>query len=178
MGLYKTPRGWGPPHARAGRAAAARRGHRARGRAGRTDGLPSDPTSRGQALDQFRSETGRLPAPADSVDGDRIVALAAKLNAAAGEGVKQETLDEKVLRLFASGASGELNPMAAVFGGIVGQEAIKACSGKFHPLFQASPRAPAGFQRPWVSALGGGARGAAGRGGALGRHAFNPKPKP
>jgi hypothetical protein len=26
--------------------------------------------------------------------------------------------------------------MAAMFGGIVGQEIVKACSGKFHPLFQ------------------------------------------
>ena len=26
--------------------------------------------------------------------------------------------------------------MAALFGGIVGQEALKAISGKFHPLFQ------------------------------------------
>jgi ubiquitin-activating enzyme E1 len=29
-----------------------------------------------------------------------------------------------------------LNPMAAMFGGIVGQEVVKACSGKFHPLYQ------------------------------------------
>jgi len=28
--------------------------------------------------------------------------------------------------------------MAAMFGGIVGQEVVKACSGKFHPLFQVS----------------------------------------
>jgi ubiquitin-activating enzyme E1 len=26
--------------------------------------------------------------------------------------------------------------MAAMFGGIVGQEVVKACSGKFHPLYQ------------------------------------------
>ncbi|KAJ0953405.1 putative ubiquitin-activating enzyme E1 [Helianthus annuus] len=31
-----------------------------------------------------------------------------------------------------------LNPMAAMFGGIVGQEVVKACSGKFHPLVQVS----------------------------------------
>lgn len=47
-----------------------------------------------------------------------------------------EAIDEKVLRLFASGSSGELNPMVAIFGGLVGQEAIKSLSGKFHPLFQ------------------------------------------
>lgn len=45
------------------------------------------------------------------------------------------------LTMFASisrppGASGELNPMAAMFGGFVGQEVVKAVSGKFTPLFQ------------------------------------------
>lgn len=28
------------------------------------------------------------------------------------------------------------SPMAAMFGGIVGQEVLKACTGKFQPLFQ------------------------------------------
>ena len=35
------------------------------------------------------------------------------------------------------GSSGELNPMAAMFGGMVGQEVVKAASGKFTPLHQA-----------------------------------------
>lgn len=34
------------------------------------------------------------------------------------------------------GARAVLNPMAAMFGGLMGQEVVKACSGKFHPLFQ------------------------------------------
>ncbi len=29
-----------------------------------------------------------------------------------------------------SGSSAQLNPMVAMFGGIVGQEVVKACSGK------------------------------------------------
>lgn len=45
-------------------------------------------------------------------------------------------IDEDVLKLLAFGASGDLNPMAAMFGGIVGQEIVKAASGKFHPLYQ------------------------------------------
>lgn len=35
-----------------------------------------------------------------------------------------------------AGATGELNPMAAMFGGFVGQEVVKAVSGKFTPLHQ------------------------------------------
>lgn len=89
-----------------------------------------------QALDAFRKENGRLPAPGSAADGDNILAKVNALNAAAPEGVKVDAVDEKVVRLFASGSSGEVNPMAAVFGGLVGQEAIKACTGKFHPLFQ------------------------------------------
>lgn len=34
------------------------------------------------------------------------------------------------------GSSGELSPMAAMFGGFVGQEVVKALSGKFSPLCQ------------------------------------------
>ena len=59
--------------------------------------------------------------------------MAMAINAAA----KQEAaIDEDILRLLAFGASADLNPMAAMFGGVVGQEVVKAASGKFHPLFQ------------------------------------------
>ena len=54
-----------------------------------------------------------------------------------GDG-KLEDINPKLLRYFAFGSRAVLNPMAAVFGGIVGQEVVKACSGKFHPLFQVS----------------------------------------
>ncbi|KAL0458496.1 UNVERIFIED_CONTAM: Ubiquitin-activating enzyme E1 2 [Sesamum latifolium] len=52
-----------------------------------------------------------------------------------GDG-KLDDINPKLLRHFAFGARAVLNPMAAMFGGIVGQEVVKACSGKFHPLFQ------------------------------------------
>ncbi|MFS7974183.1 putative ubiquitin-activating enzyme [Helianthus anomalus] len=45
-------------------------------------------------------------------------------------------VDEKIVRNFVFGARDVLNPMAAMFGGIVGQEVVKVCSGKFHPLLQ------------------------------------------
>lgn len=43
---------------------------------------------------------------------------------------------QDVLRKLSFTAAGELSPMAAMFGGIVGQEVMKAASGKFHPLYQ------------------------------------------
>jgi ubiquitin-activating enzyme E1 len=40
------------------------------------------------------------------------------------------------VEIIAAGSSGEVSPMAAMFGGFVGQEVVKALSGKFHPLHQ------------------------------------------
>ena len=48
----------------------------------------------------------------------------------------QADLDDAVLAKFASTCSGEINPMCAMFGGIIGQEVVKAISGKFGPITQ------------------------------------------
>ena len=41
-----------------------------------------------------------------------------------------------MLHKLSFAAAGDLSPMAAMFGGVVGQEVMKAASGKFHPLYQ------------------------------------------
>lgn len=76
---------------------------------------------------------GRLPKPRNLEDAKALVELA--------ESVKQRThssaeLEKQVLHELAFTSAGDLSPMSALFGGIVGQEAIKAVSGKFHPLHQ------------------------------------------
>ena len=88
-----------------------------------------------QSLDAFYAEKGRMPGPGSEEDFSVLLDLATGVNAKAGD-AKVECLDERVLKHLANGASADLNPMAAMFGGIVGQEVVKACSGKFHPLFQ------------------------------------------
>ncbi|KAI4964948.1 hypothetical protein ZWY2020_057819 [Hordeum vulgare] len=65
----------------------------------------------------------------------KFVEFTASINEAAID-YKMDELDEKLLQHFASGSRAVLNPMAAMFGGIVGQEVVKACSGKFHPQYQ------------------------------------------
>ena len=45
-------------------------------------------------------------------------------------------IDAKLLTLLSSNARGDLSPMAAVLGGIVAQEVLKGCSGKFMPINQ------------------------------------------
>ncbi|OAY24226.1 ubiquitin-activating enzyme E1 1 isoform X2 [Manihot esculenta] len=88
-----------------------------------------------QALDKFLSELGRYPVAGSEEDAQKLITLTANINESLEDG-KVEDIDPKLLRHFAFGARAVLNPMAAMFGGIVGQEVVKACSGKFHPLFQ------------------------------------------
>ncbi|WZY90030.1 hypothetical protein YC2023_046765 [Brassica napus] len=88
-----------------------------------------------QALDRFASEAGRLPVAGSEEDAQQLISIATSINTGQGD-LKVENVDQKLLRSFSFGAKAVLNPMAAMFGGIVGQEVVKACSGKFHPLFQ------------------------------------------
>ncbi|PRW20689.1 Ubiquitin-activating enzyme E1 2 isoform A [Chlorella sorokiniana] len=87
-----------------------------------------------QALDAFQAaHGGRLPEPGSEAEADELVAQAKSINDAAAD---KAELDEGVLRKLARTAAASLNPMAAMFGGVVGQEVVKAASGKFHPLHQ------------------------------------------
>jgi ubiquitin-activating enzyme E1 len=88
------------------------------------------------ALDNFRGEIGRFPVAGSEEDVQKLIDLAVRINQNMGDGSKVEEIDKNLMRHFANGARAVLNPMAAMFGGIVGQEVVKACSGKFHPLFQ------------------------------------------
>lgn len=92
-----------------------------------------------QALDKFISELGRFPTAGSEDDAEKLISVATNINNSLTDG-RVEEIDRKLLRSFAFGARAVLNPMAAMFGGIVGQEVVKACSGKFHPLFQVSRR--------------------------------------
>lgn len=88
-----------------------------------------------RALDKFRVELGRFPISGSEDDARKFISLVASINDSSTDG-RLEEIDEKLLQHFAYGAKAVLNPMAAMFGGIVGQEVVKACSGKFHPLLQ------------------------------------------
>jgi ubiquitin-activating enzyme E1 len=88
-----------------------------------------------QALDKFRAEFLRFPIAGSADDAKKLIECAISINESLGDS-KLEEINEKLLQHFASGSRAVLNPMAAMFGGIVGQEVVKACSGKFHPLYQ------------------------------------------
>ncbi|XWS74385.1 hypothetical protein CRYUN_Cryun02cG0210700 [Craigia yunnanensis] len=88
-----------------------------------------------QALDKFVSDLGHFPVAGSQEDAHKLISIAGNINESLGDG-RVEDINPKLLRHFAFGSRAVLNPMAAMFGGIVGQEVVKACSGKFHPLFQ------------------------------------------
>merc|ERR1719195_884816 len=83
-----------------------------------------------QGLSQFRTTNGRFPSPTSSEDAAKVVEMCAAF--------LEEVSDEhkKTLARLARCSSAVINPMAALFGGIVGQEVLKACSGKFTPIQQ------------------------------------------
>ncbi|BGP04236.1 E1 ubiquitin-activating protein [Rhodotorula toruloides] len=86
-----------------------------------------------QALSAYRTQHNRLPKPRNPADAATFVQLAKDIAAQ----VKFEgDLDEKVLEELAFQAVGDLAPVNAVIGGFVAQEVLKACSGKFSPLYQ------------------------------------------
>ena len=90
-----------------------------------------------RALDAFHAKTGRLPVPGSDADASALVGLAGELwGAADGAHRLVEELDTKVLTAFAKTCRGNLSPTAAVLGGVLAQEALKACTGKFTPVNQ------------------------------------------
>lgn len=84
------------------------------------------------AMDKFRSENKADPKPWDENDAQRFVTMAEEIASA----LKIEELDKKMMAIIAKTAAGDLAPMQAVIGGIVAQEVMKACTGKFMPIDQ------------------------------------------
>lgn len=86
-----------------------------------------------QALHAYVVTHGRLPRPQNDEDAAVVVGTAK----AFVEQLKLDVeIDEKLLKELSFQAQGDLNPMAAFFGGLAAQEVLKAVSGKFHPIVQ------------------------------------------
>ncbi|TMW63332.1 hypothetical protein Poli38472_002273 [Pythium oligandrum] len=96
-----------------------------------------------QALDAFQEANGgKYPLPGSLKDAEQVYAKALEINQAAASKNEFHIDDleteesKKIITALASGSSGVIAPMSAFLGGIVGQEALKACSGKFTPIQQ------------------------------------------
>ncbi|XP_068718241.1 ubiquitin-like modifier-activating enzyme 1 [Montipora capricornis] len=86
-------------------------------------------------LHKFVDAYGSLPKPRNEEDAKKFVDLAKKLNSEKAC-LQVDEIDEKLLTQLAFNARGDICPMQGVIGGITAQEVMKACSGKFHPIFQ------------------------------------------
>ena len=86
-----------------------------------------------QALHAFNDTHGHFPQPHSESDASEIMKIANSLNEQAAD---KAELDEKVIHELAYQAQGDLSSMAAFFGGLAAQEALKAVSGKFMPIKQ------------------------------------------
>eukprot|EP00529_Nitzschia_sp_RCC80_P003907 CAMPEP_0113454200 /NCGR_PEP_ID=MMETSP0014_2-20120614/7742_1 /TAXON_ID=2857 /ORGANISM="Nitzschia sp." /LENGTH=1060 /DNA_ID=CAMNT_0000345601 /DNA_START=215 /DNA_END=3397 /DNA_ORIENTATION=+ /assembly_acc=CAM_ASM_000159 len=88
-----------------------------------------------KALEEFRvsHNGGDYPTPGDVTACQKVLEVVKGQVAAAGEDALSPAQERIVLQL-ASGSKAILSPMCAALGGIVGQEVLKACSGKFSPI--------------------------------------------
>ncbi|XP_053627088.1 ubiquitin-like modifier-activating enzyme 1 [Cherax quadricarinatus] len=87
-----------------------------------------------QALHQYVKKAGALPRPWNDEDANKFLECFYDVNNT--NPAKVEDVNENILRIFSKVASGTLAPMNSVIGSIASQEVIKACSGKFTPVFQ------------------------------------------
>ncbi|KAJ5159769.1 Ubiquitin-activating enzyme [Penicillium canariense] len=87
-----------------------------------------------QALHKFaETHDGLFPRPHNDSDAQEVLKIANEFAAAGEEKIE---LDEKIIKELSYQARGDLNPLAAFFGGIAAQEILKAVSGKFSPVHQ------------------------------------------
>ena len=86
-----------------------------------------------ETLSTFQEQHHRLPMAHHKVDAAEFVQIAQRL---ATDRDSIDTVDSGLLRDFSFTCAGRVAPMCAFIGGLVGQEVLKACSGKFHPIDQ------------------------------------------
>lgn len=86
-----------------------------------------------KTLHRFEKSQARKPKPWSKEDGREFVNLAQSIVKEEGLNVD---LNSELLELFCKVSSGNLCPINATIGGIVAQEVMKACSGKFTPIYQ------------------------------------------
>ncbi len=81
-----------------------------------------------QALAAYRDANGDYPTPGDAAAAQSVLDMAKSIDAEICEG------QDRIILHLASGSKAILSPMCAALGGMVGQEVLKACSGKFTPI--------------------------------------------
>ncbi|XP_035895537.1 ubiquitin-like modifier-activating enzyme 1 [Anopheles stephensi] len=83
-------------------------------------------------LGRYQEQHGRLPRPWNTADATEFVEMC-RVRA---KELSIEELNESMLTKFAKVCAGDLCPMNGAIGGITAQEVMKACTGKFTPIYQ------------------------------------------
>ncbi|XP_060606462.1 ubiquitin-like modifier-activating enzyme 1 isoform X1 [Ruditapes philippinarum] len=87
-----------------------------------------------QTIHEYIKQKADLPRSRSKEDAGEFMKIFNEINSKSG--AKCDDIDESLINEFSFGARGDLCPLAAVIGGITAQEVMKACSGKFNPVFQ------------------------------------------
>lgn len=86
-----------------------------------------------KTLHEYKKLHNKLPKPWNNEDAASFVSLAKDVASKIGNDTE---LDVKLLETFSKISAGNLCPVNASIGGIVAQEVMKACCGKFTPIYQ------------------------------------------
>ncbi|GJM88192.1 hypothetical protein PR202_ga04225 [Eleusine coracana subsp. coracana] len=89
----------------------------------------------------IKNELMQFPVAGLADNAQKLIDFVVSINETLGDN-KLEEVDKKLLHHFASGSRAVLNPMAAMFGGIVGQEVVKACSLEIPSTLSVKPFEP------------------------------------
>jgi ubiquitin-activating enzyme E1 len=91
-----------------------------------------------KALDEFRVKYNRFPTPWNLPESDKFMEIVHDIHPKFASIYKanEDKLFERIARLFAFTAAGTFAPVAAFIGGYVGQEILKALTGKYMPTRQ------------------------------------------
>ncbi|ODQ79323.1 hypothetical protein BABINDRAFT_62720 [Babjeviella inositovora NRRL Y-12698] len=89
-----------------------------------------------QALHAFQTRHSQLPRPHHAEDAAELVRLAKEIAVQVPAILGEAAVNEKLITELAYQARGDIPGMVAVYGGLLAQEVLKACSGKFNPVKQ------------------------------------------
>ncbi len=95
-----------------------------------------------RAIGAFHDKTRAYPRPDSKKDAEEVVAIAKSIAAAefaSASEFKNGAVDDATAQLWfklARCSGAQISPLTSFAGGVVGQEVLKACSGKFTPIQQ------------------------------------------
>lgn len=89
-----------------------------------------------RALDEYRKHSGgQSPKPWSRSDAEQFLAIFSNILKTDYPELAN-SIDKSLIEKFSFICSGNVSPMQAVIGGVVAQEVLKACTGKFVPIRQ------------------------------------------